>query len=63
VPKNKPNFLFPRGGVDNALHNIIPNTQKVSPDWYKPYNITINTTPWYRDITTWLWIGGVAGSI
>ena len=24
-----------------------------SQDWYKgPFNITVNTTPWYRDITT-----------
>jgi len=31
-----------------------------SQDWYKgPFYITINTTPWYRDLSTYLWIGGI----
>jgi len=35
-----------------------------SQDWYKgPFNITINTTPWYKDISTWLWLGGIASVI
>ena len=35
-------------------------------DWLKPspkYNIKINTNPWYMDITTWLWVAGVATTL
>jgi hypothetical protein len=26
-------------------------------------NLNINTTPWYRDLTTWMWIAGAASAI
>lgn len=28
-----------------------------------PFNAPINTTPWYRDLTTWLWFGGSIATV
>jgi len=60
-PSNPPSpkrnsFWSPRG---IAWNNLIPNTSNLPTEWYKPYTININTTPWYKDLSTWLWVGGV----
>jgi len=49
--------------IDKSVFN--PFSNQPSGDFslrelYKnPVNININTTPWYRDLSTWLWIGGI----
>ena len=39
-----------------------PSSKKWIDELYRPHNITINTNPWYKDLTTWLWIGGIFGT-
>lgn len=43
--------------------NPLSKISNVSKDWLPGVNINVNTTPWYKDLTTWLWIGGVISFI
>ena len=63
LPNNPPSpksysFWSPRG-IDHAWNILIPNTSNLPSEWYKPYSININTSPWYKDLYNWLWLGGV----
>jgi len=68
VPNNPPSsprwpLSIPKpneGIVDNIL-----NTPKSLREIYAKdglFNININTTPWYKDLSTWLWIGTIVGT-
>lgn len=43
--------------VDTGIGDLIDGRRNPN------INIEINTTPWYRDLTTWLWISGVTVGI
>jgi hypothetical protein len=44
--------------------NGSPFLPKLPSDLFQsPFNITINTTPWYRDISTWIWVAGIVGGL
>jgi hypothetical protein len=61
----------PKGGLWSPLdykNNINPILNNLTPEsslreWYKtPLNININTVPWYKDLSTWMWIGTIVGA-
>ena len=57
---------LPKGqgkGIDYSWKNPLPEFNKMPADWYKSFNITVQTNPWYKDLSTWLWIGGIFGSV
>jgi hypothetical protein len=39
--------------------NPLNNISNISKDWLPGINIRVDTTPWYRDLSTWLWISGI----
>jgi len=48
---------------ESVIDNIL-NTPKSLREIYAKdglFNININTTPWYKDLSTWLWIGTIVG--
>ena len=45
------------------LDSLRKNYKSVDEMFTNPFNVTINTTPWYRDLSTWLWIGGTLASV
>jgi len=56
-------IYYPRG-VDQGWYNKLYDTSKFTNDWFKgPLNININTTPWYKDLSTWLWLAGIASAL
>jgi hypothetical protein len=63
LPKGDNGIWTPLDYKNNPiLNNFTPESSLR--EWYKtPLNIYINTTPWYKDLTTWLWIAGVANSL
>jgi len=76
VPNNKPSWpeYKPLPKIDlppikkDAWIDEMLNKPKVGfEEWLKPSgryaNITINTNPWYTDLSTWLWVAGIAGSL
>jgi hypothetical protein len=57
---SKQSIYHPRG-LDQAWRMNLPDLTKISSDLFNPgINININTTPWYKDFSTLLWIGGIA---
>ncbi len=59
-PSNKPNWFS--GPYSNTETELDPfSIRKLYTD--NPLNININTTPWYKDLTTWLLLGGVVASV
>lgn len=61
------NYWSPRG-LDQSWNQSLPKLDKLSTDLFKsPFGINLNPTPWYKDLSTWLWIGGAitmaAGSL
>lgn len=64
VPTDKPTSPRPRFYNPSNFNNPTnPSSKKWIDELYRPHNITINTNPWYKDLTTWLWIGGTFGTI
>ena len=46
------------GGHDSGVFSL-RDLYAPKSKYLDPINININPTPWYKDLTTWLWIGGV----
>ena len=78
VPGDKPSInksdssgvWTPRGidyGINNRLPKFdsIPNKDSLRETYANLFNITVDPTPisWYKDYTTWLWIGGILCTI
>lgn len=63
IPKGG-NLWFPRG-IEPGSYYPLPDTNKISSDWLKsPININVSSTPWYKDLSTILWVGGIlAGGV
>jgi hypothetical protein len=61
-PKIKTPFWNPSVTHDpwiGRTHNKLYELNNFDKDWFKyPINLNINHTPWYKDWSTWLWIGG-----
>ena len=55
-PNHSNEIFYDRGNPLSKISNI-------SKDWLPGVNINVNTTPWYKDLTTWLWIGGIISFI
>jgi hypothetical protein len=50
---------FNKGWEDKGI-----DLTKFSSDWFKnPFKITVEVTPWYKDLSSWLWIGGIICTI
>jgi hypothetical protein len=76
IPNNKPSSSWP-DKISLPKSDVPPYYKneawidemfktKAKGDWFKPspqYNINFNTNPWYMDLTTWLWVAGVAGTL
>jgi hypothetical protein len=78
LPTNKPKFGWssPTAAGHDLTNPITSNlkeylssqpslrdkwSQPIS--WFdSPLNININTTPWYKDLTTWIWIGTIVSA-
>jgi hypothetical protein len=57
-------YLWSPRGLDLSWNNPLPDFSKVSKDLLNsPFNININSTSTsrarYKDLSTWLWIGGI----
>ena len=51
-------------GVDQGWNQRLPKLDIIPSDWFKSsINFNINPTPWYKEYTTWLWIGGTLCTI
>jgi len=63
-PKNKPLIKY-NNPLDfyNPFNKHLDLNNKWATELYKPHNININFTPWYKDLSAWLWIGGIFGSL
>jgi hypothetical protein len=67
---NSSKFLL-RSPIDKGAFNPFLNNDLTKSDFslrelYKsPFNINLNTNtlPWYRDLSTWFWIAGIAGTL
>jgi hypothetical protein len=47
---------------ESVVDNILNSPKSLRETYGKGmFNITVNTTPWYRDLSTWLWFGTIAG--
>jgi hypothetical protein len=46
---------FNKGWEDKGI-----DLTKFSNDWFKnPFKVTVEVSPWYKDLSSWLWIGGI----
>jgi hypothetical protein len=57
----KTHFWSPKG-IDFSWNNKLPKLENIPNEWInKPFNVNVNTSsiPWYKDLSTWLWIGGI----
>jgi hypothetical protein len=46
----------------DLVDNILNGPKSLRESYTKGmFNITVNTTPWYKDLSTWLWIGTIVG--
>lgn len=54
-PVNQPGW-YSKPMNDNGLIDLAKNAK----DWYpSPFNLKSEYTPWYKDLYSWLWIGGI----
>jgi hypothetical protein len=76
-----PNFpgegkpLTPKNWLPGQIPSLKTNqwieqylNKPISKEWFNsPFGLNLNPTPWYKDLSTWLWIGGAitmaAGSL
>ena len=67
LPKYKSAWSYWNPNHSNEIFydrvNPLSKISNVSKDWLPGVNINVNTTPWYKDLTTWLWIGGIISFI
>lgn len=71
VPGEKPNLPkyqgmhYPRG-IDMSWNQKLPKLENISSEWIKnPFNLNVTPTPspWYKDLSTWMWIFGTVGAL
>jgi hypothetical protein len=63
TPPTVTSYMWHPRGLEHSTpwYNKIPDLSKIPNDWpLNPFgiNVNINSTPWYRDLNTWLWVGG-----
>jgi hypothetical protein len=69
IPGDKPNIPGSSGGIKtsldyryNPLLDKIPSKDSLRESYKSMFNITVQeqpTTSWYKNYSTWLWIGGI----
>lgn len=58
LPKSGGMFWNPEP-MQKVLGNKLYDLNNFNKDWiFNPINLNINPIPWYKDWSTWLWIGG-----
>lgn len=49
--------------TDSVIDNLLNGPNSLRETYTKGgFNININTTPWYRDLSTWVWLGTIVGA-
>jgi hypothetical protein len=61
---NKNNLIPEKDPLENTKY--IRNLLKDQPNWFDSspsINVNKESTPWYKDLSTWLWFGGIICSV
>jgi len=63
-PKNPKTFIPNWTPIDKDVFNPLTKDNNINlRDLYTKPSVNIDITPWYKDLSTWLWIGGVLCTI
>jgi hypothetical protein len=62
TPPKVPSYMWHPRGVEGYWHQKLPDLSKIPNDWsLNPFDFKVNneSTPWYRDTSSWLFYGSV----